>query len=68
MADDGGCGDVCRKMRNSCMHKCQELCHPEKQCPDTLCIAEIRVYCKCGNKWENVVCESNPNKPPIECD
>jgi len=43
-------------------------CHPGKECPETPCEAELRVYCKCGCKWVNVVCKSNPDRPPIDCD
>ena len=63
-----GCGQKCGKFRDACGHKCQAQCHPEKPCPDTPCDAEVRVYCKCGHKWVNVLCKSNPDRPPIECD
>lgn len=43
-------------------------CHPNKPCPDTPCVAELRVYCSCGAKWVEVTCKSNPNRPPIDCD
>jgi len=65
---ENGCGERCGKMREECGHRCQAMCHPERPCPQTPCDAEVRVYCKCGAKWVNVLCKSNPARPPIECD
>ena len=56
------------KVKSECGHKCMELCHPGKDCPTKSCEAELRVYCACGSKWVEVVCKSNPNRPPIDCD
>ena len=56
------------KIKPECGHKCMEACHPNKECPTKSCEAELRVYCSCNAKWVEVVCKSNPNRPPIECD
>ena len=63
-----GCGERCFKIKPECGHKCMVPCHPNKPCPSTPCEAELRVYCSCGNKWVEVTCKSNPNRPPIDCD
>jgi len=63
-----GCGQRCGKERKKCDHKCIAKCHPNKDCPDTPCEAEMRVYCECGAKWVEVICKSNPDRPPIDCD
>ena len=65
---ENGCGQRCGKERKKCDHKCMAKCHPNEECPETPCEAEIRVYCKCRAKWVEVICKSNPDRPPIECD
>jgi transcriptional repressor NF-X1 len=46
-----GCGQKCLKERKECVHRCQALCHPNKECPKVICKAEIRLYCKCGQRY-----------------
>lgn len=62
-----GCGERCNKTREKCKHRCLEPCHPNKPCPDNPCEAEIRVYCKCGNRFVQTICKSIPERDPIEC-
>lgn len=62
-----GCGQRCNKVKEICKHRCLEPCHPMSECPKESCQAEIRVYCKCGNRYVNTFCNSVPNKEPIEC-
>ena len=28
----------------------------------------MRLFCKCGHRWVQVVCKSISERPPIECD
>ena len=63
-----GCGERCMKLKQECGHKCMSSCHPDKDCPKTPCEAELRVYCGCGQRWVEVTCKSNPDRPPIDCD
>ncbi len=63
-----GCGSPCGKPLKYCKHRCQEACHPSRDCEiDTPCEAEIRVYCKCGMRFVNTICKSIPERDPIEC-
>mmetsp|Transcript_39173 Transcript_39173/g.37550 ORF Transcript_39173/g.37550 Transcript_39173/m.37550 type:complete len:149 (+) Transcript_39173:1708-2154(+) len=62
-----GCGERCGKPRSTCPHKCNEKCHPSLPCPENECQAEIRVYCKCENRYVNVICKSKVNREPVEC-
>lgn len=64
---DKGCGERCNKPRKECKHRCLEACHPHKECPVIPCEAEIRVYCKCGFRFVNIICKSVPEREPIEC-
>ncbi len=64
---DKGCGERCNKPRKECKHRCLEACHPQKECPVIPCEAEIRVYCKCGFRFVNIICKSVPEREPIEC-
>jgi len=55
------------KKRKECEHRCQELCHPGKPCPDEPCQAEIRNYCKCKNRFEVIICNSVEDRKTLEC-
>jgi len=63
-----GCGQRCGKERSTCSHRCMDKCHPNQPCPDKPCEAEIRLYCKCGNRWVQTLCKSSIDKPVIDCD
>jgi hypothetical protein len=62
-----GCGLKCNK-EVECGHRCQAGCHPGRECPKTPCEAEIRLFCKCGHRWVDIICKSILDREPIECD
>jgi transcriptional repressor NF-X1 len=63
-----GCSAPCGKPLKYCKHRCQESCHPSRDCEvDTPCEAEIRNYCKCGVRFVNTICKSIPDRELIEC-
>ena len=45
----------------NCIHRCQEKCHPNKECPDIPCAAEIRIYCKCKTRFIQALCNKRDN-------
>jgi len=51
-----GCGQKCNKQRKFCIHRCQEMCHPGKECPNEPCSALVTVYCECKTTKQYLVC------------
>lgn len=47
------CGEKCSRVRETCSHKCPELCHPGK-CPP--CPSSVINYCLCGTESMRVKC------------
>ncbi|KNC49594.1 transcription factor protein [Thecamonas trahens ATCC 50062] len=50
------CRQACHRMRSSCSHRCQAMCHPGEACPAVPCSARVRVSCGCGRMSREVVC------------
>lgn len=50
------CGQKCNKKHSFCIHTCQEICHPGKECPQEACQALITVYCPCRRRKEVIKC------------
>jgi hypothetical protein len=63
-----GCGARCNKPLKYCKHRCCEPCHPSRPCSEDIpCEAEIRLYCKCGFRYIQTICKSDPDRELIEC-
>eukprot|EP00829_Urostomides_striatus_P013328 TRINITY_DN366_c0_g1_i6.p1 TRINITY_DN366_c0_g1~~TRINITY_DN366_c0_g1_i6.p1 ORF type:complete len:803 (-),score=198.29 TRINITY_DN366_c0_g1_i6:701-3109(-) len=63
------CGQKCNKQREFCSHRCQELCHPGKECPKEPCTAMMFIYCPCKHRKETVKCgvTTAPDVRTLEC-
>lgn len=63
---EGGCGQKCGRQKPYCIHRCQEPCHPEKDCPAEACAGMLTLYCECRTRKEVVKCEAL-DKPIERC-
>ena len=50
------CHQKCLRMRSSCSHRCQALCHPNQPCPPLVCQERVFVTCACGRNRQEVMC------------
>ena len=51
------CSQLCKKERPSCHHACNEPCHRDQPCPDSICQELISAKCKCGFKSKQIKCQ-----------
>ncbi|ORX83015.1 hypothetical protein LY90DRAFT_521587, partial [Neocallimastix californiae] len=69
------CKEICDAVKKSCPHRCKEVCHLGKPCPeDEPCQEIIVAMCKCGNISMDVKCEATLDNPrhstfiQLQCD
>ncbi|CAH1789962.1 unnamed protein product [Owenia fusiformis] len=50
------CAQACTLKRKECGHPCNQRCHGEDTCPQSICKAPVTLICRCGHRTEKAIC------------
>jgi transcriptional repressor NF-X1 len=61
--EDEPCTQPCQRERPNCGHACEQACHGDTPCPDSICQAVLDIKCRCGLKTKQVKCQQRMCEP-----